>query len=61
VRSTTVWLKMLNLALMGGAPQHILFISYLFFKFELFLFLVVILVFCFSGTNVFAFKFGGVL
>jgi hypothetical protein len=28
VSSHTVWLKTLNLALMGGTPQHILFISF---------------------------------
>jgi hypothetical protein len=28
VSSHTVWLKTLNLALMGGTPQHIIFISF---------------------------------
>jgi hypothetical protein len=60
VSSHTVWLKTLNLALMGGTPQHILFISFLVcFCLFLFLFSFVTLVFCFSGTSVLEFKFGG--
>jgi hypothetical protein len=66
VSSHTVWLKTLNLALMGGTPQHILFISFfvclfyfILFLFFLFLFSFVTLVFCFSGTSVLEFKFGG--
>jgi hypothetical protein len=45
VSSHTVWLKTLNLALMGGTPQHILFISffvclfYFVFVFFVFVFL----------------------
>jgi hypothetical protein len=52
---------------MGDTPQHILFIYlfvclfilFLFFIFILFLFSTVTLVFCFSGTSVLEFKFGG--
>jgi hypothetical protein len=52
--------KDVNLALMGGTPQHILFISlFVYFILFLFLFSFVTLVFCFSGTNVLEFKFGG--
>jgi hypothetical protein len=58
--SHTVWLKTLNLALMGGTPQHSLFISlFVYFILFLFLFSFVTLVFCFSGTSVLEFKFGG--
>jgi hypothetical protein len=43
---------------MRGTPQHIIFISLNLFLF-LFLFSFVTLVFCFSGTSVLEFKFGG--
>jgi hypothetical protein len=56
VSGHTVWLKTLNLALMGGTPQHIPSISRCF-RFTFILFFV--LVFCFPGTSVLEFKFGG--
>jgi hypothetical protein len=63
VSGRTVWLKTLNLALMGGTPQHILFISLFvclfYFNFCFFLISFVVLVFCFPGTSVLEFKFGG--
>jgi hypothetical protein len=58
-----VWLKTLNLALMGGTPQHILLFLCVFIFIFIFIFIFFVLlllsVFCFSGTSVLAFKFGG--
>jgi hypothetical protein len=62
----TVWLKMLNLALMGGTPQYIhlfIFIDFIFtfiFIFG-FIFLVLLVCFLFRDKRVLQFKFGGVL
>jgi hypothetical protein len=55
VSDCTVWLKTLNLELIGGTLQHIILFLCLFI---LFLFSFVTLVFCFSGTTVLEFKFG---
>jgi hypothetical protein len=61
VSGRTVWLKTLNLALMGGTPQHIIFYFFVCFilLYFCFGFLLLLLVFCFSGTSVLEFKFGG--
>jgi hypothetical protein len=62
----TVWLKTLNLALMGGTPQYIhlcIFIDFVFtfiFIFG-FIFLVLLVCFLFRDKRVFQFKFGGML
>jgi hypothetical protein len=58
VKGYHVWLKTLNLVLMGPHNISFLFLSF-FVYFILFLFSFVTLVFCFSGTSVFEFKFGG--
>jgi hypothetical protein len=42
---------------MGGTPQHIIFIS--LFVLFCFIFVLLLLVFYFSGTSVLEFKFGG--
>jgi hypothetical protein len=64
----TVWLKTLNLALMGGTPQYIHFFIFIDFVFTFifififgFIFLVLLVCFLFRDKGVFQFKFGGVL
>jgi hypothetical protein len=60
----TVWLKTLNLALMGGTPQYIHLISlsgFLLLFFFLFSFLVLLLGFLCRDKRFVQFKFGGVL
>jgi hypothetical protein len=59
VSGCIVWLKTLNLELMGGTPQHIIFFFFVIYVLFLFLFSFVTFVFCFLGTSVLEFKFGG--
>jgi hypothetical protein len=64
VSCCTVWLKTLNLALMGGTPQyiHLILLSCFYCYFSiLFSFLVLFLVFLCRDTRFVQFKFGGVL
>jgi hypothetical protein len=63
VSSCTIWLKTLNLALMGGTPQSIrLFLVVFVLPFFLFFLFSCITCVLFSGTKrVLRFKFGGVL
>jgi hypothetical protein len=59
VKGHHVRLKTLNLALMGGTPQHILLFLCVFIFIFIFDFSFVTFSVLFSGTSVLAFKFGG--
>jgi hypothetical protein len=59
VKGQNVWLKTLNLALMGGTPQLILLFDFFLCLFILFYVLFSCVILVFAGTSVVEFKFGG--
>jgi hypothetical protein len=50
VSSHTVWLKTLNLAIMGGTPQHILFIPFFVCLFYFFVFILFFVFLCYFSV-----------
>jgi hypothetical protein len=59
VSGCIVWLKTLNLALMGGTSQHIIFISLLFIFVYFFCFPLLLLCFVFQGQVCLSSSLGG--